>query len=67
MVRKTFGMLAVTALMLSTSCKNENASDKINPENVAKAEQKVLLRENCQKLNSTKQNTISAPLKKVRM
>lgn len=39
MVRKTFGMLAVTALMLSTSCKNENASDKINPENVAKAEQ----------------------------
>lgn len=32
-------MLAVTALVLSASCKNENASDKINPENVAKAEQ----------------------------
>lgn len=31
-------MLAVTALVLSTSCKNENASDKINPENVAKTE-----------------------------
>ncbi|WP_081694199.1 DUF1573 domain-containing protein [Flavobacterium suncheonense] len=39
MIRKTFGMLAVAALVLSTSCKNENASDKINPENVAKAEQ----------------------------
>ncbi|KGO90705.1 hypothetical protein Q764_00855 [Flavobacterium suncheonense GH29-5 = DSM 17707] len=38
-MRKTFGMLAVAALVLSTSCKNENASDKINPENVAKAEQ----------------------------
>ncbi|MEW5677342.1 DUF1573 domain-containing protein [Flavobacterium enshiense] len=39
MIRKTFGMLAVTALVLSTSCKNENASDKISPESVAKMEQ----------------------------
>ncbi|WP_313806779.1 DUF1573 domain-containing protein [Flavobacterium sp.] len=38
MMKKTFGMLAVAALVLSTSCKNENASEKINPENVAKAE-----------------------------
>ncbi len=41
MIRKTFGMMAVAALVLSTSCKNENASDKINPENVAKAEQET--------------------------
>ena len=33
--------MAVAALVLSTSCKNENASDKINPENVAKAEQET--------------------------
>lgn len=37
MIRKTFGMLAVAALVLSTSCKNENASEKIDPSNVEKA------------------------------
>jgi uncharacterized protein DUF1573 len=36
MIRKTFGMLAVAALVLSTSCKNENASDKIDQANVDK-------------------------------
>lgn len=36
MIRKTFGMLAVAALVLSTSCKNEAASDKIDPANVEK-------------------------------
>lgn len=37
MIKKTFGLLAVTALVLSTSCKNESASDKIDPANVEKA------------------------------
>jgi len=36
MIRRTFGMLAVAALVLSTSCKNETASDKIDPANVEK-------------------------------
>lgn len=36
MIKRTFGMLAVASLVLSTSCKNENASEKINPENVEK-------------------------------
>jgi len=36
MIRKTFGMLAVAALVLSTSCKKENASEKIDPTNVEK-------------------------------
>ncbi|MGX7668724.1 DUF1573 domain-containing protein [Flavobacterium pedocola] len=41
MIRKTFGMLAIAALVLSTSCKKENPSEKINPENVAQTEQEA--------------------------
>lgn len=36
MIRKTFGMLAIATLVLSSSCKNEAASDKIDPTNVEK-------------------------------
>lgn len=36
MIRKTFGVLAVAALVLSVSCKKENASEKISQENVEK-------------------------------
>ncbi len=36
MIRKTFGMLAVAALVLSTSCKKESASEKIDASNVEK-------------------------------
>ena len=36
MIRKTFGVLAIAALVMSTACKNENASDKIDQTNVEK-------------------------------
>lgn len=36
MIKRTFGMLAVAALLLSTSCKKENASAKIDDANVEK-------------------------------
>lgn len=36
MIKRTFGMLAVAALVLSTSCKKENASEKIDETNVEK-------------------------------
>lgn len=36
MMKRTFGMLAVAALILSTSCKNENASEKNGAENTEK-------------------------------
>lgn len=36
MIKKTFGLLAVAALVLSTSCKKDKASDKIDPANVEK-------------------------------
>ena len=39
MIRKSLGMFAVATLVLTVSCKSENASDKINPENLAKTEQ----------------------------
>lgn len=35
-MKRTFGMLAVAALILSTSCKNENASEKNGAENTEK-------------------------------
>ncbi|HSD15024.1 MAG TPA: DUF1573 domain-containing protein [Flavobacterium sp.] len=36
MIKRTFGMLAVAALVLSTSCKKDNASDKIDEANAEK-------------------------------
>lgn len=36
MIRKSIGMLALTAVLMTASCKNENASDRIDPSNVEK-------------------------------
>ncbi|UOK42285.1 MULTISPECIES: DUF1573 domain-containing protein [Flavobacterium] len=36
MIKRTLGMLAVAALVLSTSCKNRNVSEKIDETNVEK-------------------------------